>query len=622
MLEATVSPTGDVTVEGQHVGSLQGFRFTPDAGAQGPEAKALNAAAAKALAAEISQRATKLSLAADEAFILSNDGSVRWGGEPVARLIAGETILAPQVKLVSDEQLSGPARELVETRLANWFKAMLAKQLGPLVALENPDDLTGAARGIGFQLSETLGVLERSRVADEVKGLDQDARAALRKHGIRFGAYHLYLPALMKPAPRALAAQLWALKHGGDEVKGLAEITHLSASGRTTIPVDKEASKALYRVLGFRVCGERAVRVDILERLADLIRPAATYRPGVTIGVPPAGTADGDGFVVTGAMTSLLGCSGEDFAAVLRSIGYVAQNRPGPAITVALAVPAAIVPVVVAPVAGDTEIDVASAEVASADAASDAVAVAEPVQVSPELPADVHEPAPELPEPVAEAVGVAESSSLETPPESVAGDAPASAEPVLIEVWRQQRFDRARQDRSRSQRPRGGARNAGDATAVPAQGEAGTEGARPSRPHFRRGPPKSADGANPVAPGEAAKPWQRRDRTDGGRPDSRAGRGEQGQPRSDGERPAGRGGRPDSGKPAFGAKPAFGKPHSGRPGRDGDRGPRPDRDGAHGSQARQWHSDAPRKDAGQPDPNSPFAKLMALKAQLEGKDKS
>ena len=35
------------------------------------------------------------------------------------------------------------------------------------------------------------------------------------KHGIRFGAYHLYAPALLKPAPRALAAQLWSLKHGG-----------------------------------------------------------------------------------------------------------------------------------------------------------------------------------------------------------------------------------------------------------------------------------------------------------------------------------------------------------------------------------------------------------------------
>ena len=36
------------------------------------------------------------------------------------------------------------------------------------------------------------------------------------------------------------------------------------------------------------MCGERAIRVDILERLADLIRPALAWREGV-IGTTPAG---------------------------------------------------------------------------------------------------------------------------------------------------------------------------------------------------------------------------------------------------------------------------------------------------------------------------------------------
>ena len=53
-------------------------------------------------------------------------------------------------------------------------------------------------------------MLERQKVAEDVKGLDQPARASLRKYGVRFGAYHIYLPALLKPAPRALAAQLCA----------------------------------------------------------------------------------------------------------------------------------------------------------------------------------------------------------------------------------------------------------------------------------------------------------------------------------------------------------------------------------------------------------------------------
>ena len=72
------------------------------------------------------------------------------------------------------------------------------------------------------------------------------------------------------------------------------------------------------------------MRVDILERLADLIRPAIAYRPGITPGEPPAGAADGEGFVPTVAMTSLVGCAGEDFATILKSLGYVigAPGRP------------------------------------------------------------------------------------------------------------------------------------------------------------------------------------------------------------------------------------------------------------------------------------------------------
>ena len=58
-------------------------------------------------------------------------------------------------------------------------------------------------------------MLERAKVAEEVKSLEQPMRATLRKYGVRFGAYHIYMPPLLKPAPRVLALQLYALKHEG-----------------------------------------------------------------------------------------------------------------------------------------------------------------------------------------------------------------------------------------------------------------------------------------------------------------------------------------------------------------------------------------------------------------------
>ena len=270
-LETEIKKTGEVVVEGHEIGRLDGFTFVADASAAGSEAKTLQGAARSALAGEIDTRATKLTQAPDREFVLSSDGSIRWTGAPVGKLIAGDDVLRPRLRIIADEQLTGASREAVQARLDLWLVNHIERLLAPLFALAAAEDVTGIARGVAYQIIEALGVLERQKVAEDVKGLDQPSRATLRKYGIRFGAYHLYLPALLKPAPRSLAAQLWLLKNGTPDDKGLAELQRLASSGRTSIPIDKDTPKPLYRTIGYRVCGERAIRVDILERLADLI---------------------------------------------------------------------------------------------------------------------------------------------------------------------------------------------------------------------------------------------------------------------------------------------------------------------------------------------------------------
>ena len=330
MLDAVIASDGDVQVEGQHVGWLAGFRFTPDTTTEELDGKAVRAAAQKALAAEIQRRAEKLSLADDTAFVLDSEGAIRWTGEVVAKMASGDDILKPKVLLLADEHLTGGARETVDGRLAKWLNDQIEKHLGSLIALRAGDGLEGTARGIGFQLAEELGHLDRRQVAGEVKGLDQDARATLRKHGVRFGAYALFVPQLLKPAPASLLSILWALRNGGTDQPGLQHVPQMNASGRTSIPVDPEVNAQLYPIAGFRVCGRRAVRFDILERLADLIRPLIAFRAEDSEGDAPEGAAQGNGFMVTVEMTSLLGCAGEDFSEVLKSLGYRVERKTIP----------------------------------------------------------------------------------------------------------------------------------------------------------------------------------------------------------------------------------------------------------------------------------------------------
>lgn len=516
MLEAEINAAGDVLVEGQHVGSLQGFRFTPDPGAAGEAAKTLNAAALKALAGEFEARATRVFDAVDDAFALANDGVIRWLGEPLAKITAGAGILSPSCRILADEQLAGAALDKVKQRLDLWLAQHVKKLLGALEVLEKGEGLEGTTRGVAFQIAEELGVLDRTRVAKEIKAFSQEDRGALRKLGVRFGAYHIYLPLLLKPAPRSLAALLWALHHGGlDHVKGLDEVPHLAASGRTSFAADTEIPKSFYRSAGFRVCGERVVRVDILERLADLIRPAIAYRPGTSAGDPPLGAADADGFVVTVAMTSLTGCSGEAFSSILKSLNYVPTQRPGPAITTPL-IPAA------ATESLNSEARAQSSELVASPEPSSQEAVTDSFESKP----------PQVPKPTGENHALVQ--------ESVKEDIDKEVE--MIEIWTQQRPVHAS-----SRRP-------------------------VSSNHPR--PPKSAGGA-------VSTEGQRSSRHDSKQPNGGAG-----SQRKD--------------KPAFEKRPPRGTET------------RPPREG------KAFAGSSERRDR-PPDPNSPFAKLAALKAELEKK---
>ncbi|MGB5903129.1 MAG: helicase-related protein [Xanthobacteraceae bacterium] len=634
MLNTEIGKTGEVIVEGHVIGRLDGFMFAPDAAEAGSEAKALQATAQKALAGEIDARAEKLSQAPDDQFVLVSDGTIRWTGDAVAKVVAGDDALHPRIRIVADERLSGAPRDAVQARLDLWLKTHAEKLLGPLFELVKAEDVTGIARGIAFQLTEALGVLERSKIANEVKDLDQASRATLRKYGVRFGAYHLYVPALLKPAARALASQLWAHKQDNVDLGALLGAQHLAGSGRTSFPVDKALDRDAYRVLGYRQCGERAVRVDILERLADLIRPALAWREASTLPKPP-GAFDGRGFVVTQAMTSLTGSAGEDFASVLRALGYRMELKPAPAPT-----PETIATDTAVVADASTTTDDTSSETASTDAvpAEDvAVAAANDAAASDDALPSVDEPSVEAQasEPVQSDDASSEASS-ETSPEveaasvtpsepAVATDAateassdtsadvvadavstePAveaataeatptetasteAAAPAMVEVWRpggRSEDRRPRHDRHRHRQP---SRPQQGAQGAPAEGEAADGEKRQRHGHGRRD--RSFDFKRPNRPaGEAGA----------------ASEGTPGEGRPPRERGHGKDARKDFGKGRDKGK------FQGKGGRDR----RPD---GGGPSHRPFASSAPReRERDRPaDPNSPFAKLAALKEQL------
>ena len=274
-LYVEIDDQGQVHVEDHLIGKISGFQFTPVSESTGVDGRAARAAAAKVLTKELAMRSEQLLSAEKTEFSFSPTGEVLWKDNPVATLQKGEHILRPVALLKADEQLNGSQREETATKIQSIVNELIADKLGPLVNLEKDQELNGMARGIAFQLIENLGILEREPIAQDIRQLDQDARKQLRKFGVRFGAFNIYFPLLLKPAAAELNCLLWLLFTENIENQDKWE---LPRAGLTSASHSPEIETAYYRTAGFHVCGNRVVRVDMLERLADQIRPLVSWR--------------------------------------------------------------------------------------------------------------------------------------------------------------------------------------------------------------------------------------------------------------------------------------------------------------------------------------------------------
>jgi ATP-dependent RNA helicase SUPV3L1/SUV3 len=615
-LTAEFSDDGSIHVEKHFVGRLKGFRFMPDtdAGNDSLNAKATRNAAAQVLSRELGMRARRVASAKADAFKLTRNARVLWRDEEIARLEPSDDRLKPSVVILADEHLTTGDRERIQARLDTWIVELVGDKLKPLVDLVKAEDLAGLARGIAFRMSESFGVLKRDSIAEEIKSLDQPARASLRKYGVRFGAFNIFIPLLLKPAPAELSATLWALKHAGEHNLSLDALPEPPRAGLTSVVANPAIPDAYYRAYGFHLCGPRAVRIDILERLADLIRPLLAWRSSAEGQTPPKGSTGEGGFTVLPEMMSILGCSPDELGEVLKSLGFRVERRKV-AKPVAVAVPAAAA----APVAAPEE-EKSLAETAAASAVERAIASTTEGDAETVTPAT----------PTADSAP-AEMAAAETPPAvsaepaadtlaeaGGAGEAAAAETETFIDIWRPRRHKSEQGGREHQQHRRGrrggrsGERGAGqerqpagaatDAAAAPAEAVASeAAAAAEGAPRDRQRP---HDGRQ-QRPGEGGRDRDRENNRDRDRRQGRGGDRPQ-QDRPAGERPAG-----ERQGERFGPRQGGGPRGDDRRRRD---------EGGRGGAKPQVISSAPRGKKGA-DPDSPFAALVALKEAMEKRSK-
>lgn len=303
-LVADVNDKGEVTVEGEMIGRLDGFRFRQDQTSSADEAKTLRQAAVAALAPHFNLRADKFYNAPDTEMDFTEQGGLMWGEMAVGKLVKGADALKPGVEAFVDAEAGADVAEKVQRRLQHFIDRKIASAFETMIAMSKDETLEGLAKGFAFQMSEGLGVLPRDAVAHDVKALDQDARGVLRKHGIRFGQFTIFMPLMLKPAPTRLRLVLWSLQ------KDLSEFPEAPPPGLVTVPAVQDAPQGYYTQAGYRLAGERAIRIDMLERLADQLRAEDSR----------------GGFEAKADMLSITGTTLEQFADLMGGLGYKAEK--------------------------------------------------------------------------------------------------------------------------------------------------------------------------------------------------------------------------------------------------------------------------------------------------------
>jgi ATP-dependent RNA helicase SUPV3L1/SUV3 len=261
---AGVADDGEVTVEGEVVGHLDGVCFTVDAGGSALADRALRQAATRAVGPEVARRLGRLAADEDATFSVMPDGGVLWNGALTGRII-NEDPFSPRVRLLG-ELGPVPARERAERRMEAWLAAEAGRALKPLKRLRHAIEsgaLTGLPRGLAFRLVEAGGLIPRREVERDLAALSQHERRTLKTFAIRVGAHSVWLPGVMKPRGAALAQAFLPR----EATNGLA------GDGLLNLPEPPPSARAL-SAFGRRAVDRWTAPVEALEALAEAQRAA------------------------------------------------------------------------------------------------------------------------------------------------------------------------------------------------------------------------------------------------------------------------------------------------------------------------------------------------------------
>ena len=192
LLTVELGEDGRVTVEGEEIGHLEGFRFVVDAKAGHADRKLLLAAAERHLPELLSRKAREL-VASELGELSIENGAIMRGGQAVALLRPGKDVSRPRIELSKELGALGQAqREHFAETLAHWLEGELAP-LAPFRKVEaaSRDPEAGSeVRALLLQLVAGAGTVPREKTG--LAHVPKERRPLLRRLGVTIGALDIF----------------------------------------------------------------------------------------------------------------------------------------------------------------------------------------------------------------------------------------------------------------------------------------------------------------------------------------------------------------------------------------------------------------------------------------------
>jgi len=296
-----------VTIDGQFIGELKGLKLNLDlkAGALDTDIKSLKKAARQNVSPEFKKRINEI--IKTQIIDHKDDFKIYWREFPIAKLSPGKNYLNPEFNLIIDDIIESDEQKKLKIFIEKWIKDKIKKILNSLISLKNLNEKKQSIRALAYQLYENNGVLKRENIKNYLKELEQDDRKILRKMGVKFGRYHVFLYNLMKPEAVLLRITLWKNFH--------QKFFNLKPPkfGLNFIENNTSVNANFMLLCGFEKFDNFYVRIDMLERLfVQIINSDLDKKNEIKL-VPQ--------------MLNLLGCSKDNFLKLIEKMNYKTYKK-------------------------------------------------------------------------------------------------------------------------------------------------------------------------------------------------------------------------------------------------------------------------------------------------------